>query len=194
MASPILAKLDRGFEIILACCLGLMGTLIFLNVFLRYCFNSGLPWAEEFSRFLFVWLTFLGAIGALKSNAHLGFTSLVQKLPKNGKKVAFVISNSLVLYCLWALLEGSWQMTTLSVHTVSPATGLPLSFMYGIGVIMGIGMFGIVFVNLYRAIFVAGAIDELVVLRESEDDRDFEAEGERHATAHREGNPEGKQP
>lgn len=180
MTSPIIAKLDKGFNAILAFCLGLMGILIFLNVLLRYCFNSGLPWAEEFSRFLFVWLTFLGAIGALKDNAHLGFTSLVQKLPANGKKIAYILSNSIVLFCLWALFQGSYQMTTMSANTLSPATGLPLSFMYGIGVIMGIGMFGIVFLNLYRALFVKGAIDTLVVLRESEDDRDFSADAAHH--------------
>ena len=180
MTSPFLSKLDKGFNIILACCLGLMGIFIFMNVLLRYCFNSGLHWAEEFSRFLFVWLTFLGAIGALKDNAHLGFTSLVQKLPPAGKKVAYILSNSIVLYCLWALLEGSYQMTTMSAHTLSPATGLPLSYMYGIGVIMGVGMFGIIFVKLYRALFVAGAIDDLVVLRESEDDRDFSADTPHH--------------
>ncbi|SDH16019.1 TRAP transporter small permease [Propionivibrio dicarboxylicus] len=181
MTSPITAKLDKGFNAILAICLGLMGILIFLNVLLRYCFNSGLPWAEEFSRFLFVWLTFLGAIGALKDNAHLGFTSLVQKLPPTGKKIAYILSNAIVLYCLAALFEGSWEMTTMSAHTLSPATGLPLSYMYGIGVIMGIGMFGIVFFKLYRALFVKGAIDELVVLRESEDDRDFSADADHHA-------------
>ncbi len=179
MTSSLLSKLDKGFNIILACCLGLMGIFIFTNVFLRYVFNSGIPWAEEFSRFLFVWLTFLGAIGALKDNAHLGFTSLVQKLPPTGKKIAFVLSNSIVLYCLWALLVGSWQMTVMSKSTVSPATGLPIAFMYGIGVIMGVGMFAIIFVNLYRALFVKGAIDQLVVLRESEDERDFSADAER---------------
>ena len=176
MTSPLLSKLDKGFNMILACCLGLMGIFIFMNVFLRYCFNSGIPWAEEFSRFLFVWLTFLGAIGALKDNAHLGFTSLVQKFPPTGKKITFIISNSIVLYCLWALLVGSYEMTKMSAHTVSPATGLPLSYMYGIGVIMSVGMFGIIAVKLYRALFVKGAIEELVVLRESEDDRDFSAD------------------
>lgn len=183
MTSPFLSKLDKGFNIILATCLGLMGIFIFMNVFLRYCFNSGIPWAEEFSRFLFVWLTFLGAIGALKDNAHLGFTSLVQKFPPTGKKIIFIISNSIVLFCLWALLEGSYQMTMMSTNTLSPATGLPLSYMYGIGVIMGVGMFGIVFIKLYRALFVKGAIDELVVLRESEDDRDFSADADK-AKAH----------
>ena len=89
---------------------------------------------------------------------------------------AYLLSNGIVLYCLWALFEGSYEMTTMSAHTLSPATGLPLSYMYGIGVIMSVGMFGIIAVKLYRALFVKGAIEELVVLRESEDDRDFSAD------------------
>ncbi|HWR30140.1 MAG TPA: TRAP transporter small permease [Negativicutes bacterium] len=170
------AQLDKGFNAVLAFCLALMGIFIFANVFLRYAFNSGLTWAEELSRFLFVWLVFLGAIGALKDNNHLGFTSLVQKLPVTLKKVVFFISNGMVLYCIWAVFEGSLELTMMTTKTLSPATGLPLSYMYGIGVVMGIGMFAIVFRNLYRALFVKGAIDTLVVLKESEDDRDFAAE------------------
>ena len=168
--------LEKGLDWIMAGLLALMGIFIFSNVLLRYAFNSGLTWAEELSRFLFVWLVFLGAIGALKDNKHLGFTSLVQKLPKNMKKLVFILSNGLVLYCIWAVFEGSLEMTMMTTHTLSPATGIPLSYMYGIGIIMGIGMFAIVFVNLYRALFVKGAIDTLVVLRESEDERDFAAE------------------
>lgn len=176
------SKLNKGFNAILAFCLALMGIFIFMNVFLRYAFNSGLPWAEELSRFLFVWLTFLGAIGALADNKHLGFSSLVQKLPDGGKKVVYIVSNAIVLYCLYALLVGSYQMTAMTTHQLSPATGLPLSYMYGIGVIMGIGMFGIVFRNLYRALFVKGAINELVVLRESEDEREFSADADAEAS------------
>lgn len=45
--------------------------------------------------------------------------------------------------------------------------------MYGVGVISGFGMFVIVVRNLYRALFIKGAINTLVVLRESEDERIF---------------------
>ena len=166
-------QLDTALNALMATCLSLMGLFIFTNVVLRYAFNSGLTWAEELSRFLFVWLVFLGAIGALKDNSHLGFTSLVQKLPINLKKVVFVVSNGIVLFCIWVVFQGSVEMTRMTTHTLSPATGLPLSYMYGIGIIMGLGMFAIVFHNLYRALFVKGAIDTLVILKESEDDRDF---------------------
>lgn len=179
--NKVYSGLDKWFNTILALCLSLMGLFIFANVLLRYAFNDGLVWAEELSRFLFVWLVFLGAIGAMKDNAHLGFTSLVQKAPNWLKKIMYIASNGIVLFCLWALFTGSYEMTTMTTNTLSPATGLPLSYMYGIGVIMGGGMFVIVAHNLYRALFVKGAIDTLVVLRESEDDRDFTVDAEKHS-------------
>lgn len=37
-----------------------MVVLVFTNVVLRYALNSGIAVSEELSRWLFVWLTFLG--------------------------------------------------------------------------------------------------------------------------------------
>ena len=49
-----------------------MVVLVFGNVVLRYGFNSGITVSEELSRWLLVWLTFLGAIVAVREHAHLG--------------------------------------------------------------------------------------------------------------------------
>ena len=175
-----LARVESTINCIMAALLSLMGLFIFTNVVLRYFFNSGIVWAEEMSRFLFIWLIFLGAIGALKDNNHLGFTSFVQKLPSTAKKACFIVSNSLVIVCLVVLFQGSLEMTVMSSHTLAPATGLPLSYMYSIGIFSSAGMFMVICCNLYRALFVQGAIDKLVVLKESEEEVAMEkgAEGE----------------
>lgn len=165
-----LARFEASINCIMAGLLSLMGLFIFTNVILRYFFNSGITWAEEMSRFLFIWLIFLGGIGALKDNNHLGFTSLVQKLPPLAKKLCFIVSNSLIIVCLAVLFQGSVEMTTMSAHTLAPATGMPLSYMYAVGIISSAGMFLVICCNLYRAIFVKGAIDTLVVLKESEEE------------------------
>ncbi|MDF2930360.1 TRAP transporter small permease [Anaerospora sp.] len=177
-----LAKMESAFNGIMALFLALMGLLIFTNVALRYLFNSGLTWAEELSRFLFVWTVFLGAIGALKDNNHLGFTSLVQKLPPFGKKICFIISNAMVLGTLWVLFQGSLKLTMMTSHTLSPATGIPLSYMYIIGIISSVGMFLVVCCNIYRAIFVKGAVERLVVLKESEEEVTMENSGKGEIT------------
>ncbi|MDU4961340.1 MAG: TRAP transporter small permease [Sporomusaceae bacterium] len=164
--------LSGGMAILLA----LMGILVFTNVCLRYFFNSGLVWAEELSRFFFVWLVFLGAIGALKDNNHLGFTSLVQRLPGKLKTGCFIVSNALVLWCLWSLLQGSWAMTNMTTRTLSPSMGVPLAYMYGVGVISSLGMIAIIAFNLYKAVFIRGSIDSLVVLKESEEELSLQSE------------------
>src|SRR5687768_3084826 len=94
---------------LIALFLAIMVVLVFGNVVLRYAFNSGITVSEEVSRWLFVWLTFLGAIVAMREHAHLGVDSLVKRLPTWGKKGCFVASQLLMLYATWLLLAGSWQ-------------------------------------------------------------------------------------
>ena len=55
----------RILKCTIAVCLAVMVVLVFGNVALRYIFNSGITMSEELSRWLLVWLTFLGAIVAL---------------------------------------------------------------------------------------------------------------------------------
>jgi TRAP-type C4-dicarboxylate transport system permease small subunit len=154
----------------MAACLSLMGILVFANVVMRYFFNSGIPWGEELARFLFVWVIFLGSINALRKNNHLGFSSLVQVMPTIIKKLFYLVSCILMIVCLWQLFEGSIEMTLMTVDSLAPATGIPMAFMYGVGIITSVSMFIIVCYNLYCALFVKGAIDRLVVMKESEDE------------------------
>src|ERR1700761_9166307 len=85
----------RLLKVAIALCLAAMVVLVFTNVTLRYLFNSGIPTSEELSRWLLVWLTFLGAIVALRQHAHLGVDTLVRMLPAYGKRICFIIN-----YCL----------------------------------------------------------------------------------------------
>jgi TRAP-type transport system small permease protein len=65
-------------EVTLVVMLSMMVVMVFGNVVLRYCFNDGIISSEELSRFLFIWITFLGAVVAMRENAHLGLDSVVR--------------------------------------------------------------------------------------------------------------------
>lgn len=146
-----------------------MSILVFGNVILRYAFNSGITWSEEMSRFFLIWMTFLGAIAALKDKDHLGVDLFVKKLPLPLKKIVFVISNLLVLYCLWLLFIGSWNITLLNLDNKSPAFQLPLFLVYGVGVITTLGMGGILLTNMYQALFKRVSDRDLILTKGSED-------------------------
>src|SRR3982751_4080625 len=91
---------------VIALCLAVMVVLVFGNVVLRYGFNSGITTSEELSRWLLVWLAFLGAIVAVREHSHLGVDTLVRKLGPAGKRICFIINHCLMLYADWLLLAG----------------------------------------------------------------------------------------
>ncbi len=115
-----------------------MVVLVFGNVVLRYGFNSGITISEELSRWLLVWLTFLGAIVAVREHAHLGVDSLVRMLPPAGKRICFIINYCLMLFADWLLLAGSWRQTIINIDDRAPATGLSIGIFYFVGVIFGV--------------------------------------------------------
>jgi TRAP-type transport system small permease protein len=167
--AKISAFLENLLNIILASALAIMVVLVFGNVILRYFFNSGITWSEEMSRYLFVWLTFLGAIGAYQNKEHLGVDMVVKRLSKRMKKIVLVISDLLILFVLLLILDGSWKMTILNLHSVTPAVGMPLSLIYGTGILVSVSMGMITINNIYRIIFNKIADDELIAINDSEE-------------------------
>ena len=77
---------------VIAISLAVMVVLVFGNVVMRYAFNSGITLSEELSRWLFIWMTFMGAIVALRDHGHLGTDMLVGQLGSVGKKVCLGLS------------------------------------------------------------------------------------------------------
>ena len=72
-------------KVLIALFLAIMVVLVFGNVVLRYAFNSGITVSEEVSRWLFVWLTFLGAIVAMREHGHLG-VDIARQAPADGRQ------------------------------------------------------------------------------------------------------------
>ena len=108
-----------------------MVVMVFGNVVLRYAFNSGITVSEELSRWLFVWLTFLGAIVAIKEHGHLGTDMLVgAPVGARARRPAWSIGHLLMLYVhLAAVLRAAWRRraSTGTSRRRSPAPRWPSS-------------------------------------------------------------------
>jgi len=160
----------RFLRLFIALCLVVMVVLVFGNVVLRYAFNTGITVSEELSRWLFVYLTFVGAVVAMRDRAHLGMDSVVSRLPLWGKKACFFLSQVLMLYVVYLFAVGSWQQTIINIDNKAPATGLSSGIYYGVGVFFCISAAAIILYHIFR--FVSGRMSEheLVEIRESEDE------------------------
>lgn len=159
----------QALKFVIALCLAVMVVLVFGNVVLRYVFNSGITVSEELSRWLMVWLTFLGAIVALREHQHLGVDTLVRILPPLGKRICFIASYLLMLYADWLLLAGSWRQTLITAGDRAPATNLSVGFFYSAGIVFGVSAAVILLYDLWRVLSGQLSQDQLVAVRESEE-------------------------
>jgi len=170
-----MSRYCRLLDFLMALALAVMVVLVFGNVVLRYAFNSGITVSEEVSRWLFVWLTFLGAIVAMKEHGHLGVDMLVSRLPDWGKKVCVVVGQLLMLWVCWLLFAGSWAQTRINLDVAAPTTGLSMGYFYFVGVVFAVSAAVFLLWDLWRVLSGQLQGDALVMVKESEETAEFDA-------------------
>lgn len=159
----------KAFEYLIGLMLGLMVLLVFGNVVLRYGFNSGIAESEELSRWLFIWITFLGATVALRERAHLGVDMLVSRLPTALKKACLAASYLIMLYIVWLLAQGSAAQIRINWDAQAPVTGASMAFVYAAGMVFAVCAGMILLTDLGRLIAGRVSADELVGIQGSEE-------------------------
>jgi TRAP-type C4-dicarboxylate transport system permease small subunit len=166
----IVDGLFKVAEAFLALCMLSMVVMVFGNVVLRYVFNSGITISEEMSRYVFVWLVFVGAVVAMRDQAHLGIDTVVALMPRLGKKICLAASELLMLVCCIIFFCGTWLQHDVNATNIAPVTGLNMIWVYGMGYVTSIGIGLLIVHKLWR--LASGRItdEELVVIRDSEED------------------------
>jgi len=147
-------------------CLAGMVVLVFGNVILRYFFNSGITESEEFSRWLFVWTVFVGAIIVLRENGHLGIDFIVNSFPRPLRIAALTLSHLLMIYATWLIIAGSWVQVQVNMNTFAPATGLSQALFFGVGLIFGVSSGAILISRL--VLILTGKMDRLSSIDEEQ--------------------------
>lgn len=126
----MIAAVFSALEKLVMTILGMMVVLVFTNVVLRYGFNSGITLSDELSRFMFVWLIFIGAFLTMRDNAHLGVNGAVKSLPARGKVVVKIFGDALTLACCILLAYGAVVHILDNMDNFSPVGGIPLGLVY----------------------------------------------------------------
>jgi TRAP-type C4-dicarboxylate transport system permease small subunit len=154
--------LTRAVEWLLVVLLGVMIVLVFGNVVLRYFFNSGIVFSEEVSRFVFMWLTLIGALVVMKDNAHLGMSSVVDRLGETGQRLCRFLADVITLACCALLAHGTWKQVLIGMDNRSPVTDVPLGLVYSCLLASSLGMALVLAYSLWRQATGRMPRDELV--------------------------------
>ncbi len=125
---------ERGFLFLNRfVCAGLLAascTLVFANVVLRYGFGQSLAWAEEASRYMMIWLAFLGAGLALREGAHIAVETLPDALPHALARIVRAAAILLVAAFLALILWLGWQYAEFAMMQRTPVLRLPVGYIY----------------------------------------------------------------
>ena len=135
---PIAQFVGKAIEAFAVIILSAMSILVFLNVVLRYGFNSSINITEEVSRYMFVWLAFLGAVLAFSENQHVSVTVLVDKLSPLGRSVLRLFTDAAMLFCCYLIVDGSWIQFQLNLGNLAPISGLPQGITFLASVVAGV--------------------------------------------------------
>ncbi|MET3480334.1 TRAP transporter large permease [Variovorax atrisoli] len=134
--------------------------VLFAGVVSRYLFHAPLVWSDELASILFLWLSMLGAVVALRRGEHMRMTALVQKVrpPTRAILDAFAIAASVAFLVLiiWPSIdyahEESFIVTpALEVSNAWRAAAIPA----GLGIMLAMALLRMLRVCTGRQIVLA---------------------------------------
>ncbi|WP_119153496.1 TRAP transporter small permease [Caldimonas tepidiphila] len=139
------ARLHRATEALIALSLAGMVLAVFVNVVLRYVFDTGIVFYEELSRLLFVWLVSIGAVLASVENKHLGFDMVVSRLKGVPRLLCNVATRVAIAGVLLLVVRGSWDQVIAGMDSRSTVIGYPLALAAASTLVLAVGMLGVLF-------------------------------------------------
>jgi TRAP-type C4-dicarboxylate transport system permease small subunit len=109
--------------------LAAMASMVFANVALRFATDRSLLWTEEASRYLMVWLTFLGSGLVLRYGGHIGIETLQEALPQHAAAIRAAIF--VLLLAFFAVMLGvGTRYARLTRDQTTPVLGIPIGAVY----------------------------------------------------------------
>jgi C4-dicarboxylate transporter DctQ subunit len=99
----------RVEEGLIAAILGTMASLSFIQVVMRYGFNSGFIWQLEANTYLFSWLVMIGISYCVRVRAHIGVDAAVRLLPPGPRRIVGIVVLLLALLYTALMIIGSFD-------------------------------------------------------------------------------------
>lgn len=131
-----------------------MVTIIFSQVVARYAFSSSLSWSEEAGRYIFVWMTFLGAAMAVRNRQHVSLDIILNILPDSLQRFLLLISYLSMMIFTAVLIYGGFQFVARGSRQASSALEIPMHYVYIVLPVGGVLIFAYLIKNFYEDVLV----------------------------------------
>lgn len=123
-------RLSALFETVAMVFLAGILVTVCLQVFFRYIAGIVAPWTEEATRYLGIWMVFMGAAAALAQGSHIAVTVVLERLPERVRAVIQRLSWVLLLLFSAIVLLGSLQLIQLNWEQQAVTFPLSVAVLY----------------------------------------------------------------
>jgi len=133
----IVRKIEKGLDffemalnLICRIFVGAIVAIIFYSVVMRYVFQHPPFWAEELSRFIFVWIIMLGAVLVTREQSHIELLFIVDLLPKRLRFVVSTLNRLLMIAFCWVMVQQGIRIYPIVAEASSPTFGISMGWLY----------------------------------------------------------------
>jgi TRAP-type C4-dicarboxylate transport system permease small subunit len=120
--------MDRCINWFLALLMAGMVVIISAQVWYRFILNDPLSWSEEAGRYLFVWISFMGAAAGVRYQVHLGIDLMDKLLPPEAYRWVVVLVNLIIQVFLLMIIY--WGFKILGIIQFQESASMHISMRY----------------------------------------------------------------
>ncbi|MGN0776548.1 MAG: TRAP transporter small permease [Candidatus Ventricola sp.] len=130
----MIKKVIKKMECVERACMSLifvsMLIVLTMQIVARFIFNSPIIWSEEFSRYVYVWLVYIGLSYCATQDTHVRVTLVLDRLPASVQLCLKGICNFIVVAAVLYMLPHSVRYALKQSALKSGCMQIPMSFVY----------------------------------------------------------------
>lgn len=101
--------------------IGVIASIMFIAVTMRYVFNAPIPWSEDMTGFFLVWMVLIGAAPALRDHLHVSIDLIIEKLPIMIQTIFRMISLLIISFVIWIMIYYGFPFAMKAMNRVMPS-------------------------------------------------------------------------
>jgi TRAP-type C4-dicarboxylate transport system permease small subunit len=138
-------SLVRAIEVAVLAAMGVVSVVVIVEVILRYTFGETLVVTEELSRYLMVWVAFLGSVLLMRERGHIASEGLAGWLGPRGRRAVGLVADLLSLVFLLTLTIAGLQTLPGQLDQYLTTINIPIFWFY-LAIPVGCGLMTLVIV------------------------------------------------
>lgn len=166
LSKDILSGVDRVMEniesYIMSIGLLLISAIVFSNVIARYFFGASFAWSEELSRYIIVWVTFIGMSSCARHDAHVKVDLLANILKGKSKWIHEIVINLIMvlLSAYMVYISFGFTITQFKGGNTSVAIAIPVWLIY-VSTVIGFAFCTLTYMRRVYITIANGNIDNM---------------------------------